>query len=456
MKIIQVPYCFYPDPIGGTEIYVEALSHHLQSQGLDILIAAPGAIDRTYQHQQLSVHRFAPSSKISDLRHFYGEGDRQAALEFTRILDRENPDLVHLHALTSGVSLHLVRAAKQLQIPVVFTYHTPTVSCQRGTMMRWGTEICDGKVDLHACARCTLQGLGLDRTSAKTIGSLPPQIGQWLGRLNLQGGALTALRMTELISLRHAALNALLSEVDRIVAVCNWVEDVLLINHVSPDKITVIRQGLCHNLLETTNSSQRPATNNLKIAFLGRLHPTKGIHILIGALRALPQLPISLDIYGISNANDAYLQELQAMAAKDLRITFKPSVPAENVISTLKGYDFLAVPSQWLETGPLVVLEAFAARVPVIGSNLGGIAELVRHEVNGILVEPSSVSEWGQAFQKVCEDRELQMRLSTGIEIPQGMEAVATQMLSIYRAVLEGQVTAQTTGICDTNFQACD
>ena len=57
----------------------------------------------------------------------------------------------------------------------------------------------------------------------------------------------------------------------------------------------------------------------------------------------------------------------------------------------LSRIDVLAVPSQWLETGPLVVLEAFAAGTPVIGSDLGGIRELVSDGRDGLLVPHDDV-----------------------------------------------------------------
>lgn len=438
MKIIQVPFCFYPDSVGGTEVYVEALSRYLQQQGVEVLVAAPGEVSQSYLYHELRVHRFAVSLRVHNLREIYGEGDRQTASEFSRILEVEKPDLVHLHAFTSGVSLRLVQAAKQRQIPVIFTYHTPTVSCQRGTLMQWGTQICDGKVNLQKCSQCTLQGLGLNQTIAQAIGSLPPHLGTLLGNFNLQGGMWTALRMTELISLRHATLKSLLSEVNHIVAVCNWVKDVLVVNYVPSDKITIIRQGLCHEAPEKSNSSHHCGTSTLKIAFLGRLDPTKGIHILIAALQTVPELSISLDIYGISQGSDAYSQQLLNLAKNDPRICFKPPVPAEKVTATLVDYDLLAVPSQWLETGPMVVLEAFAAGVPVLGSQIGGIAELVKSEINGVLVESGSVAAWSQALQRLSQDRYLLMRLASGIQPPQGMETVATQMRSIYSEALKG------------------
>ncbi|WP_424099165.1 glycosyltransferase [Moorena producens] len=441
MRVIHLPFCFHPDPVGGTEVYVEALCHHLQDKGVEVVIASPGKTNQTYIHNQLQVHRFA-LSQFTNIRTIYGEGDELASVEFSHILDREKPDLVHFHAFTPGVSIRLVQAAKQRQIPVVFTYHTPTVSCQRGTLMQWGSKICDGKLDLHTCAKCELQGLGLHRSMAGAIGSLPPQMGKWLGDLNLQGGAWTALRMTELVSLRHSALNSLLAEVDHIVAVCNWVRDVLLLNQVPSAKISVIRQGLCHddihNIVKPENFSEQPSTQTLKIAFLGRIDPTKGIHILIEALQRIPLLPISLDIYGVSQgiASDSYQEKLHKTSQNDPRIQFKPSIPAAQVIATLREYDLLAVPSQWLETGPMVVMEAFAAGIPVIGSRLGGIAELVQDGVNGILVEPTSVEAWAEKICDLCGDRSQLTHLRSGISPPQDMQTVAKQMRLIYQAAI--------------------
>src|SRR5207245_929905 len=58
------------------------------------------------------------------------------------------------------------------------------------------------------------------------------------------GGIWTALRMRELVQRRHRATRALLTEVDHVVAVCEWVRDVLLRNRVPAEKITMCRQGI--------------------------------------------------------------------------------------------------------------------------------------------------------------------------------------------------------------------
>src|SRR5262249_21415133 len=84
----------------------------------------------------------------------YGGGDPDAAMAFGRILDEEKPDAVHLHAFTRAVSILLVRAARERGLPVFFSYHTP-VSCQRGTLMYRGKEICDGVLRVRRCTSCS-------------------------------------------------------------------------------------------------------------------------------------------------------------------------------------------------------------------------------------------------------------------------------------------------------------
>jgi glycosyltransferase involved in cell wall biosynthesis len=435
-KIIQIPFCFHPAPIGGTEVYVQSLAQQLQSDGLEVVIAAPGPGDTRYTRGTLPVRRYAISENVTDIRDIYGAGDRTAALSFERLLDAEQPDLVHLHAFTRGVSLLQVRAARQRGIPVVFTYHTPTVSCQRGTLLRWGRQVCDGKLRRHTCARCTLHGLGMNRSLSTMVGSLPPQLGQILGRAERSGGAWTALRMTELVQLRHAAFRALMQEVDHVVVLCHWTRELLLRNGVPSSKMSVSPHGLAKPAVDEHAVAPAPP---LRIAFLGRLDPTKGPDLLIKAMRNLSCLPLELHLYGISQGENgqAYLRQLQTLASGDARIQFFPAVPGEQVIPLLQRYHLLAVPSRWLETGPLVILEAFAAGIPVLGSRLGGIADLVRHEVDGLLVDADNSRSWGEALTRLANEPELYQQLRDGVTEPRRIEQVASEMQDLYASLCD-------------------
>jgi len=424
--------------MGGTEVYVAALANELLDRGIEVLIAAPGETTRNYHHDLIPVRRFGVQQQVDDLRKLYGEGDELAAAEFDKILEEEKPDIVHLHAFTRGVSLKLVRAAKARTIPVVFTYHTPTVSCLRGTMMRWGVAPCDGMMDGRTCAACTLHGKGVPRLAAHALSNFRFQVSTFRSRLG------TAFQMRSLVELRHTTTRALFNEVDHIVAVCQWVKEVLIRNGVPERKITLCRQGTSQklqsgswNLGDENNRSTSSLSihgSSLRLAFVGRLDPTKGVHVLIRAVRSLPSVRIALDIFGIAQHEGGkhYEQTLRAMSNGDNRIQFRAPVSADQVVPVLRNYDLLAVPSQWLETGPLVVLEAFAAGIPVIGPRLGGIAELVTDGVNGILVEPNSVPAWAAALEKIWREPESLKNLRAQIQPPRTMSKVAEEMANLY------------------------
>jgi glycosyltransferase involved in cell wall biosynthesis len=445
---MHVPFTFAPDPIGGTEIYVEALARELKSCGIVSVILAPSSNNENHSYYYNGLHvrryRLAPASDEM-LRELYGRGDPVAAAEFGRVLDQECPDVVHLHAFTRGVSLLTVRAAKERGIPVFFTYHTPTVSCQRGTLMMWGREICDGILNVRRCTACSLEGRGMPRPVAISVSALSAMVGRGVEALDLRGGAWTALRMPGLIRLRHEAFRSLMQEVDGVVALTEWVLTILLRNGVAREKITLSRHGLSH-ITSTVKPPIEVDKEPLRVAFLGRAHKDKGVGTLIRALRTARDLAVELHLYGLTQttADQKYWTTLRREAANDSRIAFLPPIPNADVVSVLRDYHLLAVPSRWLETGPLVVLEALAAGTPVIGSNLGGVAEWVRHENNGLLVSPEDHVAWADAFRRCASDRSLLSKLRQGVEMPRSMADVAHEMAQLYYRHVTEQGTRST------------
>src|SRR5260370_18252368 len=123
--------------------------------------------------------------------------------------------------------------------------------------MGWGSEICDGVVDTRKCSGCALRGRGLNRIASQFAGTMPPSAGRALGRAGLSGGMWTALRMTELVEARQAAFRSLVAEVDHVVALCQWVKDLLVSNGVSEERITVSRQGIAYEPAAVRHSGGR-------------------------------------------------------------------------------------------------------------------------------------------------------------------------------------------------------
>jgi glycosyltransferase involved in cell wall biosynthesis len=438
--ILHVPYTYFPDAPGGTEIYVASLITSLRKYGFDGAVAAPTreSHDASYRHDDISVHRF-PIARQVRFEHSYGAPDEVAASSFRAVLARLKPHIVHFHAHTAAVSVLLTDAAHDAGAKTVFTYHTPTASCARGTMMLMGKAPCDGALEVQRCTRCVLEANGLPAALRTVLASIPQSAGNCIGSIGLAGGALTALRMSSLIGSQHDRFRALLENSDHVVATCSWVAGILRANGVSEEKLLLCRQGLAQPVIpggRKASSDSRPS-GPLRLAFFGRLDRTKGVDIVIEALRLIPHAAVVFDIYGIRQpGSESHSTLVQRAAAGDPRIVLQRALPAGDVIEAMRSCDLVVIPSRWLETGPLVALEAFSAGRPVLGAALGGIAELVVDGVNGALVEPEDPAAWAKAIERFAADRGLVAQLAAHVRPPRTMDDVAHEMAHLYDSML--------------------
>jgi glycosyltransferase involved in cell wall biosynthesis len=273
------------------------------------------------------------------------------------------------------------------------------------------------------------------------IARTPQAIGDALGQAGFTGGAFTALRLTSVIGAGHRRFADLAGKIDRIVAPCTWVREVLRRNGVPESKLVLCRQGLTgHSGSHSSPQSDpeyRDVPRVLRLGYFGRLDPTKGVDIVVDALREVPNAPVRFEIYGIRQPGcEAYAAKLEWAAAKDRRIALLPALPADAVGRAMRRCDLVVVPSRWLETGPLVVLEAFAAGTPVLGARLGGIAELVSDQVNGLLVPSQDPGVWAPAIAALATAPERVVRLRAGIRPPRTMDDVAHEMAGLYQTLL--------------------
>jgi glycosyltransferase involved in cell wall biosynthesis len=91
--------------------------------------------------------------------------------------------------------------------------------------------------------------------------------------------------------------------------------------------------------------------------------------------------------------------------------------------------------ARWLETGPLVALEAFAAGVPVLGSDIGGLKELVTSGVDGVLIAPNTPGAWAAEIAALAHDLARVASLRAGVRPPRTTEDVAREMAAIYESL---------------------
>ena len=410
MKIVHVCGWYFPDSLGGTEAYVEAVTSRLRTAGHEVLIAAPepgATAPRRYEHRHIPVFRYpvAEQPTRADAQHTVPvRGSRHLHDWLAEI----RPDVVHFHTFVTGVGPHEIRAARASGARVIVTTHAGSLGflCQRGTMMRWGRTPCDGAVTPAKCAACDLQHRGVPRPAADIVGLIPP-IAARAGRV-LPGKVGTLVGMSDLIARNQDVQRRMLADVDAFVVLTDWAQRVVTSNAGPGNPIVLNRLGVrasAGDLRRWRALPPKPVSSPLRIAYVGRFEAIKGVHDLARAVAALERsTPIRVDFRGpVSNVRDLeVVNELKAIVGPDAWVTFGGPIESTQIFEYFRSIDLLCCPSRTLEGGPTVALEAMAVGTPVIGTRLGALAEIVEDGVNGRLVPPADWRALARALREIA------------------------------------------------------
>jgi glycosyltransferase involved in cell wall biosynthesis len=181
-----------------------------------------------------------------------------------------------------------------------------------------------------------------------------------------------------------------------------------------------------------------PPSRPLRIGYVGTLVWHKGVHVLVDAVRRLPPSSYALSIFGDVNVFPDYAATLRTSAA-GLPITFAGAFDRANVREVYAQMDVLVVPSLWLENSPLVIHEAFMAGVPVVGARMGGIPDLVEHEVSGLLYDARSADDLAAALRRFIDRPALVGELAGRLPAVKSIEQDAREWEAIYGALVRRQ-----------------
>ena len=199
------------------------------------------------------------------------------------------------------------------------------------------------------------------------------------------------------------------------VSVANEYEKEIFRNLNKKSKIEIIRNGVnLETLVSKENFKEKYGINSRFILFVGRFSKSKGIENLINALNIIKHEEVVSDvrlvIMGVDFGYEQKMEELIRRFDLSEKIMVIKNPPRDDVISAYGESEFLILPSQW-ELSPLVPLESFAFKKPVISTKSHGIPFTVQDDKNGILVEPENPSELASAIKKLLLDEGLRKRL---------------------------------------------
>lgn len=389
MRILLVSRGFPPRGRWGTEFYTHQLAVGLRRRGHDVAIlhalrdgSRPrGAIEETdAEGFPVFVVHNAPDPRKPLADSYENE---QVERAFVGLLGRWRAELVHFNYLLWGLSARLPTLAREAGLPNVVTLTDFGLLCHRGQMFDWRLRDCRGPHAPAVCARCVREPSPFDGTRARVVAK------RWASRALAACGGLGRVVVERDIARRERAVGDMLSSVDRFVAPTRALAEVFERAGLERSRIT----RLLYAFDETPflRARAEPTSARVEIAFLGQYAPHKGPHVLLDAARIMAhRLPESCEPWRVRFFGDSSGDRHRAFVARALgdlepdRVEIHGPIDHATVPELFASCHAIVVPSLWLENAPFAALQARAAGVPVIASDVGGLAEVIEVGVHGV------------------------------------------------------------------------
>ncbi len=285
--------------------------------------------------------------------------NRETRRQVRELVEQFRPDVAHLHNVHHQLSGSLFETLRELNVPVVQTLHDFQWVCPVYTFFRRG-RVCEecGHGRTYPAVRHRCQGDSLPRSA---VAALAVKLGWW--------------RKWE-------------GMVSRFLAPSRFLADKVVEHGLPAEKI--VPMGYCLRLDGYRPGGERGS----HVLYAGRLSAEKGVATLFQAAARVPGL--SLRVAGTGPLEPDLRQLSETLLPG--RAAFLGHLDAAALREELGRAAFVVVPSEWYENQPYAVLEAFAMGTPVLGSDLGGIPELVHPGETGELFPAGSVEGLADAL----------------------------------------------------------
>ncbi|WP_028296511.1 glycosyltransferase family 4 protein [Olivibacter sitiensis] len=362
MKILYVNTLYSPDIKGGAEISLKLLVEGMKVQGHEVVVAALRPEGQQGEDVVDGVHVYRcglrnlywpyvpqrPKAPIRLAWHWKDRYNEEMKRQLADIISRERPDVVSCHNL-AGWSIAVWDAAKEQGVPVVQVLHDLYLLCANSDMFK-GDKPCKGR-----CFSC------------------------------------------QVLRLSHARKSR---QLDAVVGISHTV----LRRFERFGYFQEVPKEVIYNARFIADKGRHAKAETFRIGYLGTLSPKKGLNWLITQFKERVKPARKAELFIAGNGQDDYVCELHQLALGDQRIHFLGHQPSDQFYAEI---DVLVVPSLWEEPLGMVAIEALAHHIPVIANEVGGLAETVIHQENGLLVHGDAPNSLGDAMNRLVVDASL-------------------------------------------------
>ncbi|MDF5730697.1 MAG: glycosyltransferase [Rhizonema sp. PD38] len=357
MKIIQVHNAY--QHVGGEEVVVAAEYEMLNQYGHEIQ-------QWIVENSGIGHVNTLTKAKIAFQSIWSSDSYQQIRKKLQDFL----PDIVHVHNTIPLISPSVYAACQDVGVPVVHTLHNYKLICPGAYLYKNG----------QVCEDCVGKQIPYPGITHGCYRDSPSQ---------------TAVAVAGLTT--HRLRGTYKNDVDIYIALTRFARQKFIEAGLPAEKIAV-KPNFVTSDIDIGNHSGGYAL------FVGKLVQYKGIETLLKAWHLLNET-IPLKIVGQG--------PLEILLKSNLpnNVEYLGRLAREKVVTLMQNASLLIFPSEWYEGFPMTVTEAFATGLPVIGSNIGGITEIVKEGYSGWNFTPQDAQDLAHTVQKAWSDTtELQRR----------------------------------------------
>ena len=389
---------------GGSDRYYFELTKALRSAGHEVCEFAA----KDSRNDESAYSRFFPdAANIDDARardfprYLYSRAARRS---MNALLSEQAVDIAHLHIYYGRLTASILEPLVARDIPLVQTLHEYKLICPVYTCLREGQscEACEGRKFWKSISyRC--KGDSLQRSMAAGVEAY---VSKALGS--------------------HDAIS-------HFIAVSNFQRQRMLANDIcEPGRISTV-----HNFVDP--ASLRPLVEAGKYAlYFGRLEKLKGIDTMLAAAKRMPG--VTLKIVGSGAYKEACAARIRNDALDNVELLDFQG--GEQLFDTIRGSFCTILPAEWYENCPMSILESLALGKAVVGTDIGGIPELIVDGEDGFVVPVGDDHALADAIQRLAGDAALAQAMGEAgrrkVEQSFSPAAHVAQVQSVYHTLLQG------------------
>lgn len=431
MRIVLVVHGFPPHEGGGAEKHAQRIARGLTARGhhVRVLTTAPPVVG-SHPEREISsengyeIHRIS-SAVPPDSASEVWDDNPVFAEALSTLIREDRPDLVHLFGGYLASS-SIVRASKRHNLPVVVSIIDYWWVCPRITMLDTRGNLCAGP-SASKCARCSAER----QRRFRVFGTLAPKTVDVVWGVAVRQPAVRRTLGVEYPANRLQTMREALSMADAVVSQSPYMTRRYQELGFAPRRWILSRQGV-----DVQSCPLRETSSTVRVVYLGQVKPHKGVRVLLEAWSLLRgETPRQLTLWGWDTGEPEFGDWVRNTVGRIPSASWAGSISPGLHWQTLVNADLVVVPSIWLENTPNSILEAQAMGVPVIGTKIGGIPDMVRHEVDGLLVEPNSAEALASAMQRLIDDHELRRRLSCQAPALKTLEDEVIELEEVFRGL---------------------